>query len=88
MKSVDRGWYHVLDYTKFDEANEVLTKRIGITANKNISYQRHFHRSEVWTIINGTGLFVLNDIIRVLYSPTSIQSRRLMVSMDVSPLLN
>ncbi|MFJ7638313.1 sugar phosphate nucleotidyltransferase [Peribacillus sp. NPDC097206] len=60
------GWYHVLDYTKFDEANEVLTKRIGITANKNISYQRHFHRSEVWTIINGTGLFVLNDIIRVV----------------------
>lgn len=55
------GWYRVLDYTKFDEAKEVLTKRIGITACKNISYQRHFHRSEVWTIINGTGLFVLND---------------------------
>ena len=55
------GWYRVLDYTKVENANEVLTKRIGITANKNISYQRHFHRSEVWTIIKGSGLFVLND---------------------------
>ena len=58
------GWYRVLDYTKIENANEVLTKRIGITANKNISYQRHFHRSEVWTIIKGSGLFVLNDKIR------------------------
>ncbi|MFF2290460.1 sugar phosphate nucleotidyltransferase [Peribacillus butanolivorans] len=54
------GWYRVLDYTKFNDSNEVLTKRIGVTAGKNLSYQKHFHRSEVWTIISGTGLFVLN----------------------------
>jgi mannose-1-phosphate guanylyltransferase len=58
------GWYRVLDYTKFDGGNEVLTKRIGVTAGKNLSYQKHFHRSEVWTIISGTGLFALNDKIR------------------------
>lgn len=55
------GWYRVLDYIKFNDGNEVLTKRIGVTASKNLSYQKHFHRSEVWTIISGTGLFVLND---------------------------
>ncbi|MCP1093482.1 sugar phosphate nucleotidyltransferase [Bacillaceae bacterium OS4b] len=54
------GWYRVLDYTNND-STEVLTKRIGITASKNLSYQKHFHRSEVWVIISGTGLFVLND---------------------------
>ena len=57
------GWYRVLDYTKFNDT-EVLTKRIGVTANKNLSYQKHFFRSEVWTIICGTGFFVLNDKIQ------------------------
>lgn len=59
------GWYKVLDYIKFKEGNEVLTKRIGVKAGHNISYQKHFERSEVWTIIKGEGLFVLNDKIRV-----------------------
>ena len=57
------GWYRVLDFTKFNET-EVLTKRIGVTASKNLSYQKHFHRSEVWTIISGKGLFVLNGKIK------------------------
>ncbi|TCZ80775.1 cupin domain-containing protein [Paenibacillus albiflavus] len=54
------GWYRVLDFTKYSDTKEVLTKRIGVTAGKNLSYQKHYHRSEVWTIIKGKGLFVLN----------------------------
>jgi len=54
------GWYRVLDYTKFDEGIEVLTKRIGVKAGKNLSYQKHFKRNETWTVIRGEGLFVLN----------------------------
>ncbi|UOF91470.1 mannose-1-phosphate guanylyltransferase [Fodinisporobacter ferrooxydans] len=57
------GWYRVLDYTKFEEGREVLTKRIGVIAGKNLSYQLHHKRSEVWTIISGIGEFVLNDTI-------------------------
>ncbi|KHF38269.1 sugar phosphate nucleotidyltransferase [Halalkalibacter okhensis] len=60
------GWYKVLDHTKFDEGNEVLTKRIGVKAGKNLSYQKHYARSEVWTIIKGEGEFALNDEIRVV----------------------
>ncbi|AHX21198.1 MULTISPECIES: sugar phosphate nucleotidyltransferase [Bacillus cereus group] len=60
------GWYRVLDHTKYAEGNEVLTKRIGITANKNLSYQYHNNRSEVWTIVKGEGIFVLDDEIRVV----------------------
>jgi mannose-1-phosphate guanylyltransferase len=55
------GWYRVLDHTKFEEGNEVLTKKIGVKAGRNLSYQKHYTRSEVWTIIKGDGEFALND---------------------------
>ncbi|NBI29335.1 sugar phosphate nucleotidyltransferase [Chengkuizengella marina] len=60
------GWYKVLDHTKFEEGNEVLTKRICVKAGKNLSYQKHYARSEVWTIIKGEGDFALNDEIRTV----------------------
>ncbi|SFJ64113.1 MULTISPECIES: sugar phosphate nucleotidyltransferase [unclassified Bacillus (in: firmicutes)] len=60
------GWYRVLDYTKYENGNEVLTKRIGITAGKNLSYQYHNNRSEVWTVVKGEGVFVLNDKFKVV----------------------
>lgn len=55
------GWYHVLDHTKFFDGREVLTKKIGVAAGKNLSYQLHHKRSEVWTIIEGEGEFALDD---------------------------
>lgn len=55
------GWYRVLEYTKYTEGNEVLVKRLGVHAGKNLSYQMHYKRSEVWTIIKGEGVFVFND---------------------------
>jgi mannose-1-phosphate guanylyltransferase len=57
------GWYRVLDYTKFDDGREVLTKVIGVQAGKNLSYQLHHKRSEVWTIIRGEGEFALDGVI-------------------------
>ena len=62
------GWYRVLDHTKYEDGNEVLTKRIGITASKNLSYQYHNHRNEVWTIVKGEGIFVLDGEIHVVRS--------------------
>ncbi|TFE27273.1 sugar phosphate nucleotidyltransferase [Cohnella luojiensis] len=58
----ERRWgsYRVLDYKKFSDGNHVLTKRICIKGGKNLSYQIHAHRNEVWTIIAGEGEFVLN----------------------------
>src|SRR5690606_29222788 len=47
------GWYRVLEYTRYAEGNEVLIKRLGINAGKNLSYQMHYKRSEVWTIVKG-----------------------------------
>ncbi|MED4044786.1 sugar phosphate nucleotidyltransferase [Priestia aryabhattai] len=67
------GWYRVLDYTKLEEGKEVLTKRIGIAQDKNLSYQLHDYRDEVWTIIKGEGEFVLNDEIRAIKTGDVIQ---------------
>lgn len=58
------GWYRVLEYTKYQEGNEVLTKRIGISAGKNLSYHVHYKRSEIWTVIKGDGVLVLDDQVR------------------------
>jgi len=57
------GWYRVLDHMNYENGREVLTKRIGVTAGKNLSYQLHYQRSEVWTITNGEGEFALDDVI-------------------------
>jgi len=57
------GWYRVLDYMKYNNGQEVLTKRIGVSAGQCLSYQLHYQRSEVWTITNGKGEFALNDVI-------------------------
>ena len=38
-----------------------LVKHLYIKSGKSISYQKHKLRDEAWTIIDGKGLFVLND---------------------------
>ncbi|MDC7763016.1 sugar phosphate nucleotidyltransferase [Priestia aryabhattai] len=67
------GWYRVLDYTKLGENKEVLTKRIGVQAGKNLSYQLHDYRDEVWTIIKGEGEFILNDQLKLVKSGDVLQ---------------
>jgi len=67
------GWYRVLDYTKLTENKEVLTKRIGVKAGKNLSYQLHDYRDEIWTIIKGEGEFILNDQLKLVKSGDVLQ---------------
>jgi mannose-1-phosphate guanylyltransferase len=54
------GWYQVLNHTKISDNNFALTKKIVIEAGKNISYQSHSKRSEVWTVLSGVGEFALD----------------------------
>lgn len=56
------GTYRVLDDTLYDDGSHSLTKSITLMAGKNISYQIHHHRSEVWTIVEGEGIFVLDGV--------------------------
>jgi mannose-1-phosphate guanylyltransferase len=54
------GWYQVLNHTKISDNHFALTKKIVIEAGKNISYQSHSKRSEVWTVLSGVGEFALD----------------------------
>ena len=54
------GEYRVLYFRQFDNGKKCLTKELVIIPTKNISYQRHNHRNEIWTFVKGTGLLVIN----------------------------
>ena len=58
----ERRWgeYKVIDTIEFPDGFKTLTKHLMVRAGKNISYQLHRHRSEVWTFIDGEGLLVLD----------------------------
>jgi mannose-1-phosphate guanylyltransferase len=57
------GWYRVLEYKESPKGMEVLTKRLCLFAGKNLSYQYHYKRSEVWVIVQGEGEFVLDGVL-------------------------
>ena len=46
------------------ESNSYKIKRIEVNPGQRLSYQYHNKRSEVWVIIQGTGIVTLNDIER------------------------
>lgn len=54
------GWYRVLDYVKYGDAHEALTRRVCIHAQKNLSYQTHRLRTEQWTVLKGEAEAVLD----------------------------
>lgn len=54
------GEYRVLYFQQFDNGKKCLTKELVIIPTKNIDYQKHNHRNEIWTFVKGTGLLVIN----------------------------
>ncbi|WP_418040788.1 sugar phosphate nucleotidyltransferase [Paenibacillus xylanilyticus] len=66
------GCYKVLDYTRNSMGEEVLTKRIIIEADKNLSYQYHLKRNEVWTVVSGQGEFILDGDLQRIHQGDTI----------------
>lgn len=62
----ERRWgeYKVLDYNQYEDENKSLTKHLTIRAGKSISYQKHNHRDEIWTIVDGEGELLIDGHIR------------------------
>lgn len=56
------GTYRVIDSTTYPDGFRSLTKTITLKAGKNISYQIHNHREEVWTFVDGVGELVLDGV--------------------------
>lgn len=54
------GEYRVVDAGDYDDGNHTLTKELVLNSGRQLSYQRHHHRAEVWTIASGIGEVVLD----------------------------
>lgn len=48
-------------YTILSEGLGYKVKKIIINPGQSLSLQMHYHRSEHWTVINGTGMLTLDD---------------------------
>ena len=51
------GEYHILH-----EEKGCKVKKIIVNPGGKLSYQYHHHRNESWCIIEGVGIFTLNDV--------------------------
>ena len=58
------GEYQVLDYRIQGDGLNFLTKHLIIAPRHHISYQTHSHRTEMWTIVDGTGKIILDGVIK------------------------
>lgn len=54
------GYYKVLDYNAYEDGTRSLTKHLFIKSGKKLSYQSHASRDEIWTIIEGQGVLLLD----------------------------
>lgn len=54
------GNYRVLDHSRTE--TETLTKKVEMLPGRNSSYHLHQKRNEIWTIISGTGQFILDGV--------------------------
>lgn len=73
------GEYRVLDLNTYPSGNKSLTKELVLYAGAQISYQRHHYRSEIWTVVSGSGEAVLNDKIIALETGSVICIGREMI---------
>ncbi len=60
------GEYRVLDAGAYADGRRSLTKELVIEAGRQLSYQRHARRSEVWTVVSGEGEVVLDGEVRAV----------------------
>lgn len=54
------GEYYVLDHRIESDGQNYLTKHLIIKPGEHISYQRHACRSEMWTIVDGSGSLIID----------------------------
>ena len=58
------GEYRVLDSERCPDGSSSLTKELVVAAGRQLSYQRHVHRSEIWTVTSGEGEIVIDGEVR------------------------
>ena len=58
------GEYRVLDSSAYPDGGCSLTKELVVAPGSQLSYQRHAHRREVWTVVSGEGEVALGGGVR------------------------
>lgn len=75
------GEYEVLDYRGDSSAsgsnsskgsNHSLTKHLLISAGQHIPYQRHYHRTETWVVVEGNGEVILDDKVTPVHRGSTV----------------
>lgn len=66
------GEYRVLYFQEFENGRKCLTKELVIIPSKSISYQKHNHRDENWTVAQGKGLLVINGEVTKIQAGDSV----------------
>ena len=66
------GEYRVLYFQQFDNGVKSITKELVVIPGRNISYQKHHHRSETWTIVRGKGQLLINDVVKEVSAGESV----------------
>jgi len=51
-------------FTVLEEGSDYKLKRLTVLPGKKLSYQKHYHRSEHWIVVQGTALVTLEGEIR------------------------
>lgn len=67
------GEYRVLDSRAYGHGRSSLVKELVVAAGCQLSYQRHAHRSEAWTVTAGAGEVVLDGKVTPVVAGTAIQ---------------
>lgn len=60
------GTYKVITRFTSRSGTRFLVRHVCIHNGESFRYQRHSHREEIWTIMDGTGCFVLDGKTKVL----------------------
>lgn len=58
------GEYRVLDASVYPDGTKSITKELVVNDGEQISFQKHFNRSEIWTITFGCGEVVVDSEVR------------------------
>lgn len=61
----EQGWgeYKILDYVTYGDRKSSLTKKLFIKEGLSISCQKHNLRDEIWTIVDGNGVLMIDDLV-------------------------
>ena len=70
-----RAWgeYRIVDSSVFPDGAKALTKELIVREGEQIPYQLHANRSEVWTVVSGTGEIALDGLAQQVRAGSVVQ---------------